>query len=212
MPASSPDVPTLLSEARDGAPVLDDLLPLMYDELRRLARAQRRRLRPYETLNTTALVHEAYLKLAGRDRRSWNDRMHFFRVAARAMRDVVVDYARRQQAAKRGGDAPHVSLGALPPLAAVEPEEVLALHEALGHLEAVDARQARVVELRYFVGLTIDEAAEVLSISPATVKRDWTSARAWLFRHIHAERASPAADAPTGSNQTFESPDEPVEG
>jgi RNA polymerase sigma factor (TIGR02999 family) len=183
----SPDVTTLLQESRAGEPVLDELLPLVYDELRRLARVQRARLRPYETLNTTALVHEAYLKLAGRNRASWTDRIHFFRIAARAMRDVLVDYARRQQAQKRGGDAPHVSLDDAPPLGGlpdVEVDEVLAVNEALTRLETVDERQARVVELRYFVGLSIQETAEVLEVSPATVKRDWTSARAWLFREI----------------------------
>ncbi len=188
MSSAKRNVAALLSEEQSEDPELDDLLPLVYDELRRLARAQRRRLRPYETLNTTALVHEAYLKLAGREEEpSWEDRLHFFRIAARAMRDVVVDYARRQQAAKRGGDAPHVSMEDAPPLPQVEAEEVLTLHEALGRLEAIDARQARVVELRYFVGLTIDEAAEVLDLSPATVKRDWTSARAWLYRIIQGD-------------------------
>ena len=183
MAASSSDVTRLLEQARAGeAEVLDALLPLIYDELRRLAHAQRHRLRPHETLNTTALVHEAYLKLAGNEGLSWQNRIHFFRVAARAMRDIVVDYARRQQAAKRGGSTPDRSLSDLPPLPDVQAEEVLGLHEALSRLEAFDERQARVVELRYFVGLSIEETAEVLDVSPATVKRDWTTARAWLFR------------------------------
>ena len=186
-PPSSRDITLLLEQARQGdASVLDHLLPLIYDELRRLARVQRR-VRPHETLNTTALVHEAYLKLAERDDASWENRLHFFRIAARAMRDVVVDYARRQQAAKRGGDRPALSLDALPPLPAVQPAEVLDLHDALERLETLDERQARIVELRYFMGLTIDETAEVLDVSPATVKRDWTLARAWLFHEMNRE-------------------------
>lgn len=182
---SAGDVTVLLEQARSGDDAaLDALLPLLYDELHRLAHAQRHRLRPHETLNTTALVHEAYLKLAGKDKLTWENRIHFFRVAARAMRDIVVDYARRQQAAKRGGEKPDLSLDNLPPLPAVQADEVLGLHEALERLETFDERQARIVELRYFVGLTIEETAEVLDISPATVKRDWTTARAWLFKAI----------------------------
>lgn len=189
MASSSSNVTLLLEQARAGdAAVLDDLLPLIYDELHRLARAQRRRLRPHETLNTTAIVHEAYLKLAGRDAASYQNRLHFFRVAARAMRDIVVDYARRKQAAKRGGDTPDLSLDDVPPLPDIDAKEVLALHDALERLELMDARQARVVELRYFVGLTIAETAEVLDISPASVKRDWATARSWLFREIADSR------------------------
>ena len=187
MASSSSNVTLLLEQARAGdAAVLDDLLPLIYDEMHRLARAQRRRLRPHETLNTTAIVHEAYLKLAGRDAASYQNRLHFFRVAARAMRDIVVDYARRKQAAKRGGGAPDLSLDDVPPLPDIDAKEVLALHDALDRLEALDERQARVVELRYFVGLTIAETAEVLDISPASVKRDWATARSWLFREMSA--------------------------
>ena len=187
MPASPSDVTTLLKEARAGEPVLDEIMPLVYDELRCLARAQRHRLGPYRTLNTTALVHEAYLKLVGRDHSGWEDRQHFFRIAARVMRDIVVDHARRRRAAKRGGTAPHVSLDDLPPLPAVKIDEVLWVHEFLDWLEDIEPRQARVVELRYFVGLTIEETAEVLAVSPATVKRDWTSARAWLYRELGDE-------------------------
>ena len=187
MSTSPSDVTMLLEEAQAGEPVLDEILPLIYDELRRLARAQRRRLGASTMLNTTALVHEAYLKLVGRDHASWEDRRHFFRIAARAMRDIVVDHARRQQAAKRGGTAPHVPLDDLPPLPDLNIEDVLGINEALDRLEAVEPRQARVVELRYFVGLTIQETADVLGVSPATVKRDWRSARAWLYREIREE-------------------------
>jgi RNA polymerase sigma factor (TIGR02999 family) len=185
-PLSSGDVTVLLEQARSGnAVALDALLPLIYDELHRLAHAQRQRQSAYNTLNTTALVHEAYLKLAGKDALSWQNRIHFFRVAARAMRDIVVDYARRQRAAKRGGTAPDLSLADLPPLPDMQTDEVLGLHDALDRLEVFDERQARIIELRYFVGLTIEETAEVLNLSPATVKRDWTTARAWLYREMN---------------------------
>ncbi|MEM1115137.1 MAG: ECF-type sigma factor [Bacteroidota bacterium] len=185
------DVTTLLHRARDGDPdALDRLVPLVYDQLRRLAQGQRRRHGAAETVNTTALVHEAYAKLADREGvTAWADRQHFFRIAARAMRDVLVDYARAQQAAKRGGSQPDRSLsdlaadalGALPPLRI---EEVLDLDGALDRLEALDAQQARLVELRYFTGLTIPEAAEILEMSPATAKRRWSVARAWLYREL----------------------------
>lgn len=178
----------MLARVRDGeSGALDRLLPILYDELRALARRQRRRSSS-ETINTTALVHEAYEKLARQDG-GWSDRAHFFRVAAKAMRDVLVDYARQRKAAKRGGGQPDVPLDEGAALVADErTEEVLALDEALTRLAAIDARQGEVVELRYFVGLTIPETADVLGLSPATVKREWTAARAWLYREI-----SPAA-------------------
>ena len=178
------DVTTLLEEARSGEPVLDKILPLVYDELCSLAQSQRYHLGPPELLDSTALVHEAYLKLEGRDYTAWKDRRHFFRIAARVMRDIVVDHARRQRADKRGGSAPHVSLDDAPPLPDVKVEDVLGVHDLIERLEAIEPRQARVVELRYFVGFTINETAEVLDISPATVKRDWRSARAWLYSEL----------------------------
>jgi len=185
--ANDPDtrVTRLLSEAAEGLPgAMDRLLPLVYDELRALARRQRHRNRPFETLGTTALVHEAFLKLAGWEGATWNDRVHFFRLASRVMRDVLVDYARRRHAAKRGGAGADVSLEELGDFPEIRDEEVLGVHEALERLERLDARQARVVELRYFVGLSVQETAEVLETSPATVKRDWTVARAWLRREL----------------------------
>ena len=193
LPSTPSEVSALLQKARSGEPVVDELVPLVYDELHRMARAQRRRLASHETLNTTAIVNEAYLKLACRDRddrapEAWQDRIHFFRVAARVMRDVVVDYARRKQSAKRGAGAPHLSLQDVPALPDIQADEVLALHEALDHLERIDERQARVVELRYFVGLDIEETAQVLEVSATTIKRDWTSARAWLYRTIREGR------------------------
>ncbi len=182
MPSS--DVTVLLARARDGdAAALDALLPLVYDELRALAHRQRRRQGAAETLNTTALVHEAYERLLGSGA-EWDDRAHFFRYAARAMRHILVDHARAQAAQKRGGDRLRVPLqeGAL--AAEVRADEVLALDEALARLGQTDARQGEIVELRYFVGLTIAETADVLDLSPATIKREWTVARAWLQREM----------------------------
>ena len=178
------DVTRLLAQVREGdTAALERLLPLVYQELRALARRQRSRRGSAETLNTTALVHEAYEKLARQDA-GWNDRAHFFRVAAKAMRDVLVDYARQQQAAKRGGKQPDLALDEMRLVAIERTDEVLALDEALTRLAALDARQSEVVELRYFVGLTIPETAEVLGLSPATIKREWTAARAWLYREM----------------------------
>ena len=178
------EVTRLLALAHEGdGAALDRLLPLVYSELRALAHRQRMRRGGAETLNTTALVHEAYLKLAGKEG-AWESRLHFFRVAARVMRDVLVDYARAQRAAKRGGGAPAVSLSDLGDLPAVRVDEVLGLDEALGQLEKLDAEQARLVELRYFAGLTLPEAAETLGLSERTAKRRWTTARAWLYHTL----------------------------
>ena len=178
------DVTHLLARLREGeTQAWDELLPLVYEELRRLSRGQRRKARPYQTLNTTALVHEAYLKLAVRDEpASFQDRQHFFRVAARAMRDVAVDYARHQQAEKRGGGEARATLDEAIVAGEKRLSEVLAVEDALQRLEKLDARQAQVVELRYFAGFSIPETADILGISPATVKREWAAARAWLYR------------------------------
>jgi RNA polymerase sigma factor (TIGR02999 family) len=180
------EVTRILADARAGDPAaLDRLLPILYDELHALAHRERRRRGAAETLSTTALVHEAYEKLARADG-GWNDRAHFFRVAATAMRQVIVDYARAQHAQKRGG-GPARPLDAAPALGlAIEAraDDVLALDMALDRLSQLDTRQGEVVELRYFAGLTVPETAEVLDVSPATVKRAWTAARAWLHREI----------------------------
>lgn len=177
------DVTILLGKVRAGETgALERLLSLLYDELRALARRQRRRT-SNETINTTALVHEAYEKLARQDG-GWADRGHFFRVAAKAMRDILVDYARQRRAAKRGGAQPHVPIEDLSLFADERTDEVIALDEALTRLAALDARQGEVVELRYFVGLSIPETADVLGLSPSTVKREWTAARAWLQREM----------------------------
>ena len=185
MPPEASDVTRLLQDldARGGDAV-DALMPVVYDELHRLAHRLRLGERPDHTLNTTALVHEAYLKLAGLDRLDWKNRAQFFAIAAQAMRRVLVTYAERRRAQKRGGGAPHVALdeGAL--LTDAQSEELLALDEALGRLQALSERQHRVVECRFFGGMTVEETAAALGLSPATVKRDWTLARAWLNREL----------------------------
>ncbi len=182
------DITRLLAEISGGNDqARATLLPLIYEELRRIARHQRRKTSHHETLNTTALVHEAYVKLAAKHDATWENRVHFYRVASRAMRDVLVDYARRKNAAKRGGDQTDLSLSDVGDLPDVRADEILGIHEALEKLESLDPRQCRVVELRYFVGLTIPETAEVLDVSPATVRRDWSTARAWLQREIEQD-------------------------
>ncbi len=166
---------------------LDRLLPLVYDELRRRAGAVLRSERAGHTLQPTALVHEAYLKLVGRSSVDWKDRAHFFGVAARAMRQVLVDHARARNAEKRGSGQILVGLeGASAVAAATAPKslDLLDLDRALSKLASLDARQSRLVELRLFAGLTIDESAEVLQISHATVSREWKHAEAWLQREI----------------------------
>jgi len=179
-----PDVTLLLARAREGdADALGRLIPIVYEELRQLARRQRQRQSGAETLNTTALVHEAYVRLS-RNGKAFADRQHFFRVAARAMRGVLVDHARTQGRQKRGGSAPVLSLEEN---FAVTPEtapHLLALDEALTQLAAVEERMAEVVELRYFVGLTIPETADVMGMSETTVKREWSAARAWLHQAL----------------------------
>ncbi|HUO74222.1 MAG TPA: sigma-70 family RNA polymerase sigma factor [Solirubrobacteraceae bacterium] len=182
-------VTQLLVRCRDGdRAALDELLPLVYGELRRIAQSHLRRERAGHTLQSTALVHEAYLRLIGATRPGWQDRAHFFGIAANAMRQILVDHARARAAAKRGSGAERLELTESMS-AGGEPEvDVLALDEALGRLAALDRVQARIVELRFFAGLTIDECAEALAISPATVKRDWTSARAWLHRELSQRR------------------------
>jgi RNA polymerase sigma-70 factor, ECF subfamily len=161
------------------------LMPIVYDELRRLAAGYLRRERPGQTIQATALVHEAYLRLVAEQAHHWQNRTHFLAIAALSMRQILVQRARRRHAAKRGGDPERITLDdhllATPGSTAID---VLALDEALARLAVLDAQQARIVELRYFGGLTIEEIAETLDISPATVKRHWTLARAWLKREL----------------------------
>jgi RNA polymerase sigma factor (TIGR02999 family) len=173
-----------------AAESLDDLFSATYTTLHRLARDQRRRWRGQETISTTALLHEAYLKLSNRDSPQWESRGHFFRVAARAMRHVLINYAERSRAAKRGGGDGITALEDLPLVHESRLEELLAIDQALSRLEKLNPRQARVVECRFFAGLEVDETAEALDISPATVMRDWRRGRAWLYRELAARDGS----------------------
>jgi len=167
------------------------LLPLVYDELRRLAGGYLRRERPGQTLQATALVHEAYVRLVKPGDRPWTGRTHFLAIAAVSMRQVLVDRARRRHAAKRGGARQRITLddGTLPAPAPDAGLDLMTLDRTLTDLAALDAQQARIVELRYFGGLTVEETAEVLNVSPATVKRHWTLARAFLKRALGAASA-----------------------
>jgi RNA polymerase sigma factor (TIGR02999 family) len=160
----------------------------VYAELRRLARGQRRRWRGEETLNTTALIHEAYLKLSAGRAERWENRGHFLAVAATAMRQILIDHMRQARAEKRGGDREPspLTVSALPDVPPASGEELLALDAALQRLEALDARQARIVECRFFGGFDVEETAEAVGVSTATVKRDWRVARAWLYRELGA--------------------------
>ena len=170
---------------------LDELLPIVYGELRRLARYHLRQQRPNHTLQTTALVHEAYLRLAREKQLVVENRMHFLGVAGQLMRWILVDYERKRRTAKRGAGAPILSLEG--PIASGQlggPEvDLLSLDAALDKLAKLDEQQSRIIELRYFAGFSIEDTAEFLGISPATVKRSWTSARAWLLREMQQEAA-----------------------
>ncbi len=179
------DVTHLLLAWNQGNPAaLDELLPLVYDELRKLARSHLRRERANHTLQPTALVNEVYLRLIRADQISWQSRAHFFGIAAQAMRRILLNHAEAQHAEKRGGPGQNLALEEAGDIAQAKGMDVMALDDALKSLEAFDLRQARVVELRYFAGLSIEETAEVLGISPATVKREWTTAKLWLQREI----------------------------
>jgi RNA polymerase sigma factor (TIGR02999 family) len=163
---------------------LDALVPVVYKELRRLARYEMRNERPDHTLQSTALVHEAYFRLVGRDLPQWESRTHFFAIAAQLMRQILVDYARRRRASKRGSGACMLALDDAVALPRGKDVDILALDDALNSLAEVDPRQSRVVELRFFAGLSLEETSEVMGIATATVQRDWTAARAWLHREI----------------------------
>jgi len=174
----------LIGWGKGDKEALDLLLPLVYDELRRQAARYLRRERVGHTLQTTALIHEAYIRLVDQKRVQWQNRAHFFGIAAQLMRRILVDHARAKKRAKRGGSDVRVTL-AESTLAVKSPDlDVLALDQALDRLAQVDEQQARVVELRFFSGLSVEETAEVLQISTATVKREWSMAKAWLHREI----------------------------
>ena len=179
------DVTSLLNRlARGDDQAGVQLVPLIYEELRRLAYRCCRRERSDHTLQPTALVHEAYLKLAGQKRANWQSRTQFFAVASNSMRRILVDYARTQARTKRGGGQQRLSLDDVPLFSANRSDEVLAVNQSLMRLEQLDCRQARIVELRYFGGLTFEEVAEAMSISSRTVKREWSIAKAWLYGEL----------------------------
>jgi RNA polymerase sigma factor (TIGR02999 family) len=188
--ALQPDVTQLLVNWSNGdRQALEQLTPLVYGELRRLASRYLRRERPGHTLQSTALVHEAYLRLIDQRYVRWQNRAHFFGIAAQLIRRILVDHARAHQAQKRGADAPVLSLDEA--VAAPEKRDLnlVALDDALNDLARIDPQQGRIVELRFFTGLSIEETAEVLGISPATVKRDWVVAKAWLHRELSRSAA-----------------------
>ena len=189
---SPSDVTDLLRRWHEGdREALERLMPLVYQELHRIASRYLRHERPGHTLQSTALVHEAYVKLVDQRRVDWQNRAQFFGIAAQAMRRILVDHARARGREKRGAGAPLVALDAVQPAAAeadVHPADAIALDRALEKLETFDPGQARIVELRFFGGLTVEETADILGSSPSTVKREWTLARAWLFRELEGRR------------------------
>jgi RNA polymerase sigma factor (TIGR02999 family) len=165
---------------------LEQLVPVVYDELRRLAQYHLQQERDGHTLQATALVHEVYLRLCSQDDLQWEDRAHFFAVAARMMRRILVDHSRRHRAGKRGGAVVHARLDHVPAVATDQQFDLLALDGALEQLAAFDSRKCRVVEMRFFTGLRAKEIAAVLRITEATVRRDWMVAKAWLYRYLEA--------------------------
>jgi len=196
---TSADVTALLSELTKGNPDAGSkLIPLVYDQLRRLADGYMRRERPGHTLQTTALVHEAYLKLLGQHSVDWQNRAHFFGIAAQVMRRVLIDHARSHVRDKRGGGREHVQLDEALVFSAERSAEFLELNAALERLGEMDARQAQIVEMRFFAGLTVEETAEVLKISPKTVKRDWSVAKAWLHGELKGGYGSAAEQMGNG--------------
>lgn len=182
---SPPDVTGLLLEWRQGdRAAFDKLMPLVYDEMRRIAHRYMQQERDGHTLQTTALINEAYVRLVGQQKMEWRNRAHFFAVTAQVMRHVLIDHARRLHYAKRGGAARRVTLEEAEAMTQERAAELVALDEALNDLARLDPRKSRVVELRYFGGLSIEETADVLEISEMTVRRDWRAAKAWLYRAL----------------------------
>ena len=187
-PEDPGEVTRLLRVWRAGdRDALDALVPHVYQELRRVAHYQLQKERPNHTLQSAALVHEAYARLVGQDSLEFESRSHFFAVAAQLMRQILVDYARRHRAEKRGGGACMLTLDDAMALPQRKSLDVVALDDALTRLSEIDPRQSRVVELRFFAGLSLEETAQALEVGPATVQRDWTAARAWLHREMSRE-------------------------
>jgi RNA polymerase sigma factor (TIGR02999 family) len=181
----NPDITELLVDWNNGdKSAIDRLLPLVERELHRLAHSYMRREDPNHTLQTTALINETYLRLVDQRKVQWQNRAHFFGIAAQIMRRILLNYARDQNRQKRGGKAIHVSLSEALIMPAEKDREIIALNDALNRLEEVDERKAKVVELRFFGGLTVEEVAEVLNVSTVTVLRDWAFAKAWLARDM----------------------------
>jgi len=179
------DITLLLRSSAQGSRAdADRLMAAIYDDLKRIAAGQLQNERQGHTLHATALVHEAYLRLIQQHSVDWNDRLHFFSIASRVIRRILIDYARERNAIKRGGKASPISLEHHDPTAPISNDNLLALDEALTHLATLSERQSQIVELRYFGGLTISEIAEALSIGNRTVDREWQTARAWLFHHM----------------------------
>jgi RNA polymerase sigma factor (TIGR02999 family) len=183
-PASKEITQLLLAWSQGDRSALDQLIPLVYEELRRLAKHYMAQERAGHTLQTTALVNEAYLRLIDASQVRWQNRAHFFAVSAQLMRRILVDFARSHHQLKRGGEARRVSLNEALEVSAGQEADLVALDEALSALAALDRRQSQVVELRFFGGLSVEETAEVLKVSATTVRRDWTLARAWLHREL----------------------------
>jgi len=180
------EITRLLGAFRKGEPEAEArLMELTYRELRKIAAGHMRRERSAHSLQTTDLVHEAYLKLVGQAATPWRDRAHFFQVAAHVMRQVLIDRARKRHAGKRGGGVPEISLDRALDIAEAESGNLLALEEALSRLQNVDGRQSQVVEMRFFAGMSEDEIAEVLGVSARTINREWRMARAWLYKELY---------------------------
>jgi len=190
MPTASDNITGVLADLRGASreQILKRLVPLLYAELRTLARAQLRNERSGHTLQTSDLVHETYLRLAGGQIQDWHGRRHFFSAAAEAMRRILVEHARRRSRLKRGGERTRVSLSEVNVAAGESPEELLALDDAIRRLDQQDPRAAEIVRLRFFAGLSVEETANALDISPRTVKREWAVARAWLFDRLRDDR------------------------
>ncbi len=193
--STSNDVTQLLVDFQDGDPeAANRLWSEVYDELRRMAHHKLQHERRGHTMNTTALVHEAYLKLVDQTRVEWEDRLHFFAMSSRIMRNILIDYARRRNAQKRGGNAPHVQLDDAMISADASAQVFLALDDALKQLTKIDERLGRVVEYRFFGGMQEKEIAELLGVSKRTVRRDWRKAKAWLARALNE---SPGSSSPS---------------
>jgi len=179
----------LLKWSNGDSTALDQLVPMVYPELRRIARRYMGRENSHHTLQTSALINEAYMRLVDQQDVEWQDRAHFFAVSAQVMRHILIDHARRHRYGKRGGGAAHIALDDVTVIKQERAEEFIALDDALNRLAEIDERKSRIVELRFFGGLTVEETAEVMKLSPITVKREWRAARAWLFREISGNEA-----------------------